>query len=347
MITLASEDRKQLRQAILSAYPDPGELEIFVDEELGENLATIAGRGKHGQVVFELIRWAIAKGRIDSLILKLAKDTENLEIQDFCRRVLTQYLNLNTSTSENSSSLVASLDDWGLNAASEELHLFLPKQYSFEADVGDLRRGLDLAESVCRITFLEETFKSGTGVLIAPDLVLTNYHVLSLEAKTKADLNDIAQSMRFHFGDISAQLSQRAHTKSLEAAKSAVIQASPINELDYVLLRLAPGAQVTLEGVPFDTHASLSKQSPLSILQHPEGDRLKVSLSNNGIVKIDDKRGLVLYVNRTKGGSSGAPCFNNAWQLVALHHKELATSFGSVREGILFSAIYPQIASFL
>jgi hypothetical protein len=30
-----------------------------------------------------------------------------------------------------------------------------------------------------------------------------------------------------------------------------------------------------------------------------------------------------------------------------LHHRELATSFGSMREGILFSAIYKQILSFL
>lgn len=329
---------------MLSAYPDPGGLDIFVSEELGENLAAIAGGHNHTQVIFALIRWAVSKERIDDLILKLAQDTENSDIQAFCKRILPQYLNLNGATAASSLPLTASLDEWNLDVVSEELQLFLPKQYSFEADVGDLRRGLDLGDAVCRITFLDDPANSGTGVLIAPDLVLTNYHVLSLEAD--ANLNAIAQSMRFHFGDVSAQLGQRAHAPAIAPAKDAIMQSSPIHELDYVLLRLAPSDRA-LDPVPFDANTALSKQSPLSILQHPEGDRLKVSLSNNGIVKTDEQRGLVLYVNRTKGGSSGAPCFNREWKLVALHHKELATSFGSVREGVLFSAIYPQIASFL
>jgi endonuclease G, mitochondrial len=84
-------------------------------------------------------------------------------------------------------------------------------------------------------------------------------------------------------------------------------------------------------------------RSPLNILQHPEGTALKVSLSNNGVVKTNEQKGLVLYVNPTKKGSSGSPCFDNDWKLVALHHKSLQTSFGSVREGILFSAIHRHI----
>ena len=345
MINLTNEDRKQLRKAILSAYPDPGELKIFVDEELSENLAAIAGQGKHTQVVFDLIRWARAKGRVDDLILKLSKDTENPEIQDFCRRILPQYLNLNVPSSDKTSSLVTSLEDWGIDTVSEELQFFLPKQYSFEADVGDLRRGLDLSASVCRISFVGNVSKTGTGVLVAPGMLLTNYHVLSLDAE--ADVHEIARSMRFHFGDISAQIGQRNHLQSVAAAKDAVVKYSPVSDLDYVLLRLEKTEVGALESVPFDAEVSLQKQSPLSILQHPEGDHLKASLSNNGIVKTDEQRGLVLYVNRTKGGSSGAPCFNSEWKLVALHHKELATSFGSLREGVLFSAIYPQISSFL
>ena len=93
----------------------------------------------------------------------------------------------------------------------------------------------------------------------------------------------------------------------------------------------------------YDATAQLIPSSPLNILQHPEGEQMKVSLSNNGVVKTNEARGLVLYVNATKPGSSGSPCFNQDWQLVALHHKGLKTSFGSVREGILFSAIYQDI----
>ncbi|MBD2066084.1 trypsin-like peptidase domain-containing protein, partial [Leptolyngbya sp. FACHB-671] len=118
-------------------------------------------------------------------------------------------------------------------------------------------------------------------------------------------------------------------------------------ELDYALLRLNPDEDLATEPVSYNASSQLEPRAPLNILQHPEGDAMKVSLSNNGVVKTREARGLVLYVNPTKRGSSGAPCFDNDWKLVALHHKEMATSFGSVREGILFSAIYSQISSVL
>jgi hypothetical protein len=51
---LSGSDRRKLREAILSAYPNPGELKIMVDEELGENLQAIAGGGNLNQVTIYL-----------------------------------------------------------------------------------------------------------------------------------------------------------------------------------------------------------------------------------------------------------------------------------------------------
>jgi len=70
---------------------------------------------------------------------------------------------------------------------------------------------------------------------------------------------------------------------------------------------------------------------------------MKLSISCDGITGVYADRGLVQYVNKTSGGSSGSPCFNENWHLVALHHAQRAKSFGSIREGILFSSIYPEI----
>lgn len=349
MLMLFGSDRKQLREAIQAAYLDLDDLALFADEELGKNLEVIAGRGKLRVVVSKLINEAIAKGFIDELILALAKDTDNPYIRRFCVRVLPQYLQLNCDESAGSIRLL--IDDieasWDIEATSEELQLFLPRRFSFEADVGLLQRGLELASSVCKITFANRSAaESGTGVLIAPDLVLTNYHVLSMNAG--ADLNEIAQSARFQFGDASVQLGKtRQPQVRVVAEESAVVCASGINQLDYALLRLKSSTETPIAPVPLEVTGQLAARSPLNILQHPGGEQMKVSLSNNGIVKADEKRGLVLYVNATQGGSSGSPCFNDEWKLVALHHKALATSFGSVREGILFSAIYPEIESFL
>jgi len=348
MLTLSKDDRKQLQGAVESAYPDLDDLRIFVDQGLGRNLAVVAGSGKLGVVIFNLIQWAIAKGYIDDLILTLARDTQNPEIQKFCGRVLRQLLILNASDGLAVESPF-DLDPgaWDLDVSYEELQSFLPKQFSFEADVGTLRRGLELANAVCKITFVDRPpQESGTGVLIAPGLVLTNYHVLSL--KEGADLNQIAQAARFEFGYVSPKFGETVRTQTLKVTDTKpVIGSSPINELDYALLRLSLNGDFAIEPVPFDASLQLMPKSPLNILQHPEGEAMKVSFSNNGVVKTNKERGLVLYVNPTKGGSSGSPCFDNDWKLVALHHKEIATSFGSIREGILFSAIYPQIASVL
>jgi V8-like Glu-specific endopeptidase len=348
MLDLSGDDRRQLREAIEAAYPDPDDFKIFVDAALEKNLAVIAGGGKHGTVIFNLIQWAIAKGYIDDLILALARDTQNSAIQRFCKRVLQQHLSLNASdVRAGGSSLEFEPTDWDLDIRDEELQGFLPKQFSFEADVGMLRRGLELANSVCKITFVDRPAEaSGTGVLIAPGLVLTNYHVLSLKAGV--DLNEIARTARFEFGYVSPQFGETGRIQTLNAADDEpVIRSSPTHQLDYAVLRLISTENFSIDPVPFDAAAQLTPKSPLNMLQHPEGEKMKVSLSNNGVVKTNEARGLVLYVNSTKRGSSGSPCFDREWRLVALHHKELATSFGSIREGILFSAIYPEISAVL
>jgi endonuclease G len=342
VLELTGPDRKALREAIQSAYPTPDDLAQFLNESLSLNLAAVAGSGiPYRFIVGKLItQWAIPKGQLDRLVLALADDTENPAIQTFCRRVLGQYLRLNPADTPS-----PALDwdrDWAM--ADEELQGFLPRQFSLEADVGELRRGLTLADSVCRLIDRQGNAR-GTGVLIAPDLVLTNYHVLSLQPTV--DLTPLAAPLTCEFGYISTALGQRvAVDRRAMAATDPVAQASPIAELDYALLRIAPSdrpvAPVTLAAPP-----PLAPNDPLHLLQHPAGEQMKVSLSNNGVVKVDDRRGLVLYVNATQGGSSGAPCFNGDWQLVALHHKEKATSFGSVREGILLSAIYQHISPIL
>lgn len=349
MLELSKDDRKSLREAIQSAYPDPASLEIFVDEELNQNLAVVGGSGRHDQVIFNLIKWAIAKGYAEDLILALQKDTQNrLDIQQLCGRVLRQRIVLNAPVTA-SEELMLPLEPttWDIDIHSEELELFLPKQFTYEADVGSLQRGLDLANAVCKITFADRSStESGTGVLIGPDLVLTNYHVLSLQEGV--DLNAIAQTAQFEFGYVSAPFGEPRRIQRVQTAEDhPVVASSPISELDYALLRINPDNDFTITPVPLNVTATLKERSPLNLLQHPEGEAMKVSLSNNGVVKTDEAKGLVLYVNPTKGGSSGSPCFDADWKLVALHHKSLQTSFGSVREGILLSAIYPQISSML
>jgi V8-like Glu-specific endopeptidase len=101
-----------------------------------------------------------------------------------------------------------------------------------------------------------------------------------------------------------------------------------------------------IKPAPFTTQMPY-KRMGLNILQHPEGETMKLALSSNGVVEVFPERGLVQYTTRAEGGSSGAPCFTNDWQVIALHHAERSKAFGVVREGIIFEAIHKEIAAFL
>jgi len=69
--------------------------------------------------------------------------------------------------------------------------------------------------------------------------------------------------------------------------------------------------------------------------------------SSNGVTGAYPDTGHVQYVSRTAPGSSGAPCFDDDWKVVALHHAVRSKMFGVIGEGILMSAIYGAIREFL
>lgn len=56
--------RKVFREALQKAYPNNDALAIFVDEELNENLASIAGGDNLQAITYNLVKWALANGRM-------------------------------------------------------------------------------------------------------------------------------------------------------------------------------------------------------------------------------------------------------------------------------------------
>lgn len=63
----------------------------------------------------------------------------------------------------------------------------------------------------------------------------------------------------------------------------------------------------------------------MNIIQHPGGGPKQIGLYHNTVVFAGEGR--VQYLTDTLPGSSGAPVFNDTWQVVALHH-----SGGMLRE---------------
>ncbi len=97
---------------------------------------------------------------------------------------------------------------------------------------------------------------------------------------------------------------------------------------------------VKIQQEPFE----FTPDSPLIIVQHPDAQTLKLSIDTQGIIGINKNGTRVKYRTNTEGGSSGSPCFNINWELVALHHLgDPNYSFGytpTYNQGIPFNAIY-------
>jgi hypothetical protein len=62
-----SKKRKAFREALQQGYPSVAELAIFVDEELNENLAEVAGGENLKVNAYNLLSWADSQGRFDEL----------------------------------------------------------------------------------------------------------------------------------------------------------------------------------------------------------------------------------------------------------------------------------------
>src|SRR5689334_21668531 len=105
------------------------------------------------------------------------------------------------------------------------------------------------------------------------------------------------------------------------------------DHLDYALLRVdgAPGTEpiggtaepgalarkwIELPTQPYDFHPNTA----LFIVQHPQGDPLQLALDTDALIGVNANRTRVRYRTNTLPGSSGSPCFNSNWELVALHH---------------------------
>ena len=101
------------------------------------------------------------------------------------------------------------------------------------------------------------------------------------------------------------------------------------DELDYALLRVKGNPGNNLMGeqgsqkrgwieLPTEEY-EFSPNTPISILQHPEGKSLKLAFDTDGIIEVNQNRTMVKYKTNTEPGSSGSPCFNMNWDLIALH----------------------------
>ncbi len=211
-------------------------------------------------------------------------------------------------------------------------------------DIVAFREGLVLVEGwACRIESNGNAL--GSGFLVGPDLVMTNYHVMEGVIENPTRSSNIM--CRFDYKRLSDGSKQTGveipmhatewnvcHSKYSSAEKRGKPDAElpTIDELDYCLIRLADAVGEKSIGpadslspargwvrFPADLPA-ITPPIPMIIAQHPDGAPLKLAMDTDGIKSVNANGTRVRYDTTTESGSSGSPCFDFKWSPLALHH---------------------------
>jgi len=341
---LSGSELKKLVNAIISAYPTKNDLARMVGLELEENLEAIAGGENLNDIVFKLLtRWAIPRGKIYRLILAAYEtNPDNPELQEFYESVVIKKrfsLDFPVTTTGFGPDI-----NWKGETDEIQLQNWLKPESDYW-DVGFLKQAIEQSASVCRIEIPSRNIM-GTGVLIAPNKVLTNYHIFQPNEEDNIENN--ARNAVLRFGCFTSDNGGENSGNSFKLDnQKPILCFSKTEHLDYILLQVESkiNQEKDIKPARWDGNKLPIEKMGISVLQHPEGDSMKLSISQDGVTGVYHNSGLVQYINKTALGSSGSPCFDEDWCLVALHHAQRAKTFGTIREGILFAAIYQEIKS--
>lgn len=352
---------KEIRDAILDAYTVPA-LEQSVAFLLNENLDVITPPGDLGFRAFKLVQWADMNGRDVELVQVLGKDRpKNAKVQQAYKKYGMAVPVAVQAAGAPAAGAPTDAADGRLEKIVRPL-LAVP-------DFGLWREKMTRVEGqVCRITLNGNA--QGTGFLVGPDAILTNYHVM--EPVLTKRVPPAAVECQFDFKLLKDGTSPYTparlaadwdidHSPYSAGERAGTPDAAPptADELDYALVRLAeplgdrpwarsPDPNAPVRGwvrVP-DVALAFPPKMAVIIAQHPDGQPMKLALDTDAI---DQDKGLwlnapgtrVRYATNTEGGSSGSPCFDFGWVLVALHHygdpKNSGTNlrrFGDYNQGV-------------
>ncbi|MFC7496301.1 MULTISPECIES: trypsin-like peptidase domain-containing protein [unclassified Nocardioides] len=159
---------------------------------------------------------------------------------------------------------------------------------------------------------------AGTCWLIAPNLVVTNHHVVNARAAVAGpapqvpdtDLADQAAHAVVNFDYVTNA------SEGPSVACTGLVAWS--RELDYAVVSLeAPTDRDPLPLYEEPLEVSLDDHVAVNIIQHPDGRAKRVGLRNNLIHQTTERD--VNYFTDTKTGSSGSPVLTDDWRVCALH----------------------------
>lgn len=341
---LTGRQYKQLTEALLDAFPSQQRLAELVKFRLDKNLNAIAMGEDLQAIVFRLIGAAEAEGWVEQMIAA-ARESNPGNPSLF---VFAQELNLATPMPPQLSARGA------LERIIKQTNSFL-NVHTWREKLGELEA------QVCRIEINTNNRRHfGTGFLITPNVVITNYHVMEPVILEQAASSNVV--LRFDYKQLADGKIINKGTEYHLVEEEWLIDKSPYvreenrlptpDELDYALLRVDgdpgeeaigknPGPNSATRGwieLPTESY-EFPPNTPLLILQHPNAEPLKLAFDTDAIIGVNENGTTVKYKTNTEPGSSGSPCFNINWDLVALHHRGDPDWNPTYNAGTPFSAI--------
>jgi V8-like Glu-specific endopeptidase len=211
-------------------------------------------------------------------------------------------------------------------------------------DIAFLEGGLRVAKAVVRLTTkLPSGRATGTGFMIAPDLVLTNHHVLYDWSRDNAP----ASWVKVDFG---YENDENEDLRDFETCTGDPASIAGEKEDDWAVVRLSalpvrtPYITLPLTGAP-----PVEEDNRVYIIQHPKGGAKQIGLHHNDVRLVNDK--VIHYRTDTESGSSGAPVFDERWRVVALHHRWVEVGQAQSRrvfrnEGVVIGRVVAGLSRF-
>ena len=326
---LSGEKLKEIRTALAKAFPSATKrLRIVVgDSDTGLDFDNYDGT--YENKIYDLLKDAVGDFQLTRLLKEAVdKAPNNPELREVAEFVRDYFGTLGR--------VLPASDRTKLG----ELERTLFKKVRFE-NVREWLNKLDqLTRVVCRI---ESPTGYGTGFLVGSDVILTNDHVASGPDGRSGfwDQPDRAREVTIRF-DYVHTAEGIAEGKGYRLAKDYGLLRSPVDQLDFTLLRLdsregRPGDQV-INGRPREFVIPVNYQfedsEPLLILQHPQAEPMKLAFGS-----VTQRRqwepNRITYTVNTEPGSSGSPCLTQNLNVGALHHYGLERQ----NRGVLMSAL--------
>lgn len=347
-MTLSSEQLLKLKQGLLKSFTGFNEFNMFLVEQTGRPLNGYAGRDDSMPVaVFQVIQGAEAEGWLERLVVgAVATRPHRPEFAEVATELGFTAAGPNLTNARP----IAGPPSKSAHRALEDIVVGRERF----VNVSIFLAAMSAAQSrVCAIRLPDSHggHKFGTGFLVGPDLVLTNYHVLQRVISREVDPRDVV----FRFDMLIAAdgrtllegVPYRLHAHEWLVDHSPYspndlhdpLPADPRpDELDYCLVRLEAAAGEHRSGGSQDPKANRRGWMSLSadrsagtakdnifILQHPidfntkQSRPLKLAIGNHLGFAGGGRR--MRYDADTLGGSSGAPVLNADFDVIGLHHR--------------------------